>query len=223
MLEEGVAYTTEPMPALRNPEYLARAANRHRQKMRPAEPTDLEFEIQEEHIPADFLKSDVKVDGKRHLVFATQNMLNLMTRSKTWYVDGTFKVIKAPFTQLFSFHSFVRSGECLKQVPVAFVLMSGKRKRDYKKVLKAIKNLTNERKLEKFVLDFESALWRAIPHVFPGIMVRGCSFHWAQCIWRKIQAIGLAPAYKSDSATHKLCRKFPALPYLPKEHIPTVF
>ena len=185
MLEEGVAYTTEPIPALRNPEYLARAANRHRQKMRPAEPTDLEFEIQEEHIPAGFLKSDVKVDGKRHLVFATQNMLNLMTRSKTWYVDGTFKVIKVPFTQLFSFHSFVQSGECLKQMPVAFVLMSGKWKR--------------------------------------GIVVRGCSFHWAQCIWRKIQAIGLVPAYKSDSATHKLCRKFLALPYLPKEHIPAVF
>ena len=90
MFEEGVAYTTEPMPALRNLEYLARAANRHCQKMRPAEPTDLEFETQEDHIPADFLKSDVKVDRKRHLVFATQNMLNLMTRSKTWYVDGTF-------------------------------------------------------------------------------------------------------------------------------------
>ena len=31
------------------------------------------------------------------------------------------------------------------------------------------------------------------------------------------------PAYTSDNATHKLCRKFLALPYLPKEHIPTMF
>ena len=54
-------------------------------------------------------------------------------------------------------------------------------------------------------------------------LFRGYSFHWVQCIWRKIQAIGLAPAYKSDSATHKLCRKFLAFPYLPKEHIPAVF
>ena len=222
MLEEGVAYTTEPMPALRNPEYLARAANRHRQKMRPAEPTDLEFEMQEELIPADFLKSDVKVDEKRHLVFATQNMLNLMTRSKTWYVDGTFKVIKAPFTQLFSFHSFVRSGECLKQVPVAFVLMSGKRKRDYKKVLKAVKNLTNKRKLEKFVLDFESALWRAIPHVFPGIMVCGCSFHWAQCIWRKIQAIGVWLQHTKVTVPLASCVESSS-PFHTCLHIPVVF
>jgi hypothetical protein len=48
--------------------------------------------------------------------------------------------------------------------------MSGKRKRDYRKVLKAIKRLTKERKLEKFVLDFEQALWRAIPSVFPGVL-----------------------------------------------------
>ena len=152
-----------------------------------------------------------------------QKYANLLTRSKTWYVDGTFKVVKAPFTQLFTIHAFVQSGECIKQIPVAFILMSGERKRDYRKVLKVIKNLTKDRKLEKFVLDFESALWRAIPHIFPGALIQGCSFHWAQCIWRKIQNIGLAPAYKHDNATHKLCRQSLALPYLPKEHIPAIF
>ena len=98
--------------------------------------------------------------------------------------------------------------------------MSGKRKRDYKKVLKAIKCMTRDRKLEKyFVVDFESAMWRAIQDA----LVCGCSFHWSQCIWRKIQDIGLAPAYKHDNATHKLCRQFLAPPYLPKEHIAAMF
>ena len=101
--------------------------------------------------------------------------------------------------------------------------MSGKRKRDYQKVLKAIKRLTRNRKLEKFVLDFEQALWRAILLVFPGVSTQGCSFYWAQCIWRKIQDIGLAPAYKNDNNTHKLGKKFLALPYLPKEHMPVMF
>ena len=103
----------------------------HCQKMRPAEPTDLEFEGNENHIPEDFLKSDLKIDGRRHLVFVTQSMLDLLSKSKTWYVDGTFKVVKEPFTQLFTIHSLVRSRECGKQVPLAFVLMSGKRKWDY--------------------------------------------------------------------------------------------
>ena len=60
-------------------------------------------------------------------------------------------------------------------------------------------------------------------YVFPGVLIRGCSFHWAQCIWRKIQDIGLALADKNDNATRKLCRKFLALPYLPNEHIPALF
>ena len=187
MLEEGIATRTEPLPALKNPEFLARAANRYRrQKKRPVEPKSLDFDINEDHIPENFLKSDVVVDGRRHLLFATENMLHLLKKSKTWYVHGTTKVVKAPFTQLFSIHSFVRSGECTKQVPLAFILMSGKRKRDYRNVLKVIKALTRDRKLVKFVLDFESALWRAIQTVFPGITIQGCSFHWAQCVWRKV-------------------------------------
>ena len=101
--------------------------------------------------------------------------------------------------------------------------MSGKRKQDYRKILKVVKDITNNRKLEKIVLDFDNALWRAIPHVFPDVLIQGCSFHWAQCVWRKIQQIGLAQAYKNDNATHKLCRQFLALPYLPKEHIQPMF
>jgi hypothetical protein len=77
MLEEGIANSTEPLPALKNPEYLARAANRLRQKKttvsgkkkRPAEPLDLDFEINKDHLPTGFLQSDLKVDGRRHLVY----------------------------------------------------------------------------------------------------------------------------------------------------------
>lgn len=145
MLEEGVATSTQPMPALGKPDYLARAANRHRQKSRPEEPSNLDFELNEDHVPGDFLRSDVKVDGRRHLVFATENMLNLLTKSKVWYIDGTFKVVKDPFTQLLTIHAFVRCGESIKQVPLVFILMSGKRKKDYKKVLKAIKRMTRNR------------------------------------------------------------------------------
>lgn len=116
MLEEGIATSTEPLAALKNPTYLARAANRYRQNKRPDEPSDLSFQLNEDYIPDNFLKSDIKVDERRHIIFATEDMLNLLTKSKTWYIDGTFKVVKHPFTQLLTVHSFVRSGECTKQV-----------------------------------------------------------------------------------------------------------
>ena len=56
-----------------------------------------------------------------------------------------------------------------------------------------------------------------------GLQCDGC-FTWQhRCVWRKVQNIGLAHAYIHDTATHKLCRQFLALPYLPKEHIPVMF
>jgi hypothetical protein len=59
--------------------------------------------------------------------------------------------------------------------------------------------------------------------VFGNVRIMGCSFHWTQCLWRKIQEIWLSPAYKHDDRTHKLLRQFLSLPYLPAEHIPPMF
>ncbi|KAK3747385.1 hypothetical protein QZH41_002640 [Actinostola sp. cb2023] len=55
-----------------------------------------------------------------------------------WYIDGTFKLCRHPFTQLFTINIFVRKDDCAKQVPMVFVLMSGRKSKDYKKVLQAI-------------------------------------------------------------------------------------
>ena len=117
-----------------NPELIARQANRHRQRLRPAEPTDLDFSIEENHLPEAFLKRDVHVRGRRHLVFATAEQLIHLGRAKTWYIDGTFKLVRHPFTQLLTINAFVRKDDHVKQVPLVFALMSGKKKKDYRAV-----------------------------------------------------------------------------------------
>ena len=75
-----------PCPAMPKVANLVRQANRKRQKSRPVEPKDLEFELNHEYIPGGFLQADIKVGSKRHLIFSTEQMLTLLARSKQWYV-----------------------------------------------------------------------------------------------------------------------------------------
>ena len=72
-----------PCSAIPKVSNLARQANRKRQKARPAEPTDLDFELDERNIPTNFLKADVRVGSRRHLVFSRGEMLDLLAKFKT--------------------------------------------------------------------------------------------------------------------------------------------
>ena len=139
-------------------------------------------------------------------------------------MDGTFKVVSEPFKQLYSIHAFVKQNNEIKQFPLAFVLMSRRRCKYYKKVLKAIKNLLHDEvKLQCVVANFETASWQAVQTVFPNVRLQGCLFHWTQAVWRKVQEIGLGTAYKKDDAVHKYIKKIMALPFLPHEHIIPMF
>ncbi|KAH3888031.1 hypothetical protein DPMN_012052 [Dreissena polymorpha] len=64
-------------------------------------PNELEFEIDTENIKSiDFLVDDIRLDGARHILFATPVQLQLLQRAKRWFIDGTFKVVSRPFYQL---------------------------------------------------------------------------------------------------------------------------
>lgn len=213
-----------PLSSLPAPENLARQGNRKRRAARPAEPLDLTFEISNEHIPENFLQHDITISDRHHLLFSTHEQLSLLSKAKHWYADATFKIVRRPFTQLFSIHAFVQCDNNLKQVPLLFVLMSGKRRKDYKKVFSKTKELLgDELSVQEITIDFEESVWRAIPDVLPNVYIRGCSFHWGQAVWRKIQEVGLQVSYTNDAGIHRYLRKVLSLPYVPAEHIEELF
>ncbi|XP_078364312.1 uncharacterized protein LOC144648701 [Oculina patagonica] len=87
-----------PSPSLSKPKLLAQAANRLRQNTRPKDPVDMDFSLEEDHIPDGFLQADVTVNSRRHRVFATQKQLEFLSKAKTWFMDGIFKLFRHPFT-----------------------------------------------------------------------------------------------------------------------------
>ena len=111
--------------------------NRLRLQSRPQDPKDMDFILDMDYIDRNmpnFLAREITIDNNRHLLFYTFRQLELLAGAKTWYLDGTFRVVKPSFTQLFTIHAFVRCADDLKQIPLMYCLMSGKRKADYYKV-----------------------------------------------------------------------------------------
>ena len=103
---------------------------------------------------------------------------------------------------LLTIHAFVKRGECCKQVPLVFVLITGKKTADYVAVFESVRQMIPNCKLKGFVIDYEKALWRATRIVFEDINIRGCAFHWGQAIWRHIENFGLATQYHKGEQKH---------------------
>ena len=116
-----------------------------------------------------------------HLLFATDEQLHVLSRAKSWYVVGTLKRCRHPFTQLLTINAFVQTDNCAKQVPLAFLLMLGRKKLDYKAAFKAILDVLPIRPfVQQITLGFETALWHVLRQLFPGTKLLVCAFHWTQ-------------------------------------------
>ena len=60
-------------------------------------------------------------------------------------------------------------------------------------------------------------------HVFPGVIVKGCYFHYAQCLWRRIQGIGLSVSYRENADHRNWFPMLLAMPFVPVPHVKDAF
>ena len=68
--------------------------------------------------------------------------------------------------------------------------MSRKKRKDYVGVFRAMKEkVGGEMRVQQFMADFELPVWQAVQLEFPNAAMKGCTFHWTQCLWRRVDTI----------------------------------
>ncbi|XP_048764782.2 uncharacterized protein LOC125672628 [Ostrea edulis] len=73
------------------------------------------------------------------------------------------------------------------------------------------------------MIDFEVAARNAVKDNFPNTTIRGCFFHYTQCIWRKVQNCGLTTEFRENEDFHRLVRRAAVLPLVPDHRVEDVW
>jgi len=184
--------------------------------------------VEELEIPADlvalkdgtsFIVLDATIDQtSRIIIFASASGKSALKEYSEFFIDGTFKTCSKQFTQLYTFHIDASSSFYERDAyPIVFALLSDKKQQTYHRLFEEMKNIGwNPQSVH---LDFEIATINALTTIFPKIKLRGCHFHFTQCLWRKIQDVGLASVYKQNEDIRMHVRKCGAMAYLPLDKI----
>jgi hypothetical protein len=117
-------------------------------------------------------------------------------------IDGTFKSVPRPYYQLVTIHAFIYG----KAVPIFYALLSSKTENINKTLFEYVKN--EGINIESVVVDLECALKNALEKVFPTLRVFYCNFHFGQCVWRRLQSLGLSGKYINDFHIAKIVRMY---------------
>ena len=128
------------------------------------------------------------------VLLASNFMLSLLSKADIWFCDATFSIAPKGFYQLLII--MVHSDEYNKNLPCAYITMSGKFQALYEIVFSNLKTLlkqinTKFEKPKKIICDFELGLRNAMKSCFEGVVIDGCYFHFSKALWYKAAKLGL--------------------------------
>ena len=127
------------------------------------------------------------------LIFGTTKTIRRLCETERVYIDGTFKSSPALFSQLYTFHCKILD----KSYPMIFAFLPNKSAETYRRLILAIKSIAENLNLDfnpkEFLVDFEKSMISVLEEQFRNnTRIRGCYFHFAQCIWRKVTQFNAA-------------------------------
>ena len=109
------------------------------------------------------------------------------------------------------------------EFPLLYCLLPGQTRQVYSTCLSilvdAFDQLPLQPQVKRVVADFELAIHQAVAENFSGVSVKGCFFHFAQAVWRKVQHLGLQSLYKTDATFNKFICKVLALSLCPVSYV----
>ena len=126
---------------------------------------------------------DAKGKLQRFVVLGTKAGIRILARSKTWFLDGTFKVVPQDYKQVYVWISKYDE----HNVPCLFLLLTSKSEILYTQAFSHIKCLFMAYGFKidsKYaMLDYEKAARNAIKSNFPMIELKEDYFHFCKCLW----------------------------------------
>jgi hypothetical protein len=72
---------------------------------------------------------------------------------------------------------------------------------------------------ERVVIAFEAAVIKTLGNRIPGVPVVGCSFHFRNAIWKKLEDLGLIPFFNKDQDFQGWIRMIYALSCVPVNRV----
>ncbi|CAF1133229.1 unnamed protein product, partial [Brachionus calyciflorus] len=162
-------------------------------------------------------------DSDRIIGFCSAIGLEILSKSKSFHVDGTFKSTPGVFYQTFGIHGWILN----QMFPCVFALLGEKSERIYKKMLGLLKDACQRRGIflnpDILASDFELASINAFKFHFPGIQIYGCQFHFAQAVRRKVDNLGLKIAFSANDDIQFFVKPFIALSMVPLDRLDEAF
>lgn len=156
----------------------------------------------------------------RMVIFATDEGLQHLSNSSSWYMDGNFGLAPKDFLQLY----VVRVKIQKTFITSIYCLLKNKNQKTYEKMLTKILEKCSERQLypdpTSFHVDFEKSVINAVKSVLgEHVCINGCFYHLTQSTHRMIQKLGLEQIYREDESFSEFCRKLDGLAFLPLEMV----
>ena len=163
------------------------------------------------------------VKGDRILVFATLADLTRVCESEMIHIDGTFKVCSEIFHQLYIIYSSTRYGI----LPELFCFLPDKKPETYHRLFFLIQSKAMSLGLsftpKTIMVDFDVTIHNVIRLLLPNTLIKGCFFHFAQLIFRKLRSIKISNCLKSNDDIRKWFRMFLGMASMPIPHLQRAF